>query len=426
MRALRVALFFCVGVLLAVGGGVASAETITATGSTATVAGYAASTGWGLTEVSACQAGVTTSNEPLRVYDHVAASPWQCWTRYNGAAPSAWANMRVSQGCTGSLVPDRTSCPTWYSCPSGQNWTLSGSSCTRPDCVSPQVRQSDGTCHAPCGAAGTKTTADYSGPEGTIPNYLCDPSGCQIQTTACVGGGTSGWACSSANYTGAFCTGVAGGNGATAASAPSESVVSDTAQKACVDKGMYFGTVNGVTVCVSASTSKSTTASSGSMTPPGGTTGTTNVSNTTVCGGDGSCTTTTTTTVTGGGTTGNQTNGTTTATSTQTKGAFCTANPSDTQCTAKAGDCDKNSSLIGCQTIGSPGDSTALGDQNKTVSAITPTTTAAGSCPASVSLPKGAQFEFTPMCNFAGGIRPVVLAIAWLLAGGMLFAYFRS
>lgn len=38
---------------------------------------------------------------------------------------------------------------TALSCPSGQNWTLSGTSCTRPDCVSPQTRQSDGTCSSP-------------------------------------------------------------------------------------------------------------------------------------------------------------------------------------------------------------------------------------------------------------------------------------
>lgn len=35
-------------------------------------------------------------------------------------------------------------------CPAGQNWTLSGSNCTRPDCVSPQTRNvSTGVCESP-------------------------------------------------------------------------------------------------------------------------------------------------------------------------------------------------------------------------------------------------------------------------------------
>lgn len=33
-----------------------------------------------------------------------------------------------------------------YQCPTGQNWTLSGQSCTRSDCVAPSVRQANGTC----------------------------------------------------------------------------------------------------------------------------------------------------------------------------------------------------------------------------------------------------------------------------------------
>lgn len=43
-----------------------------------------------------------------------------------------------------------TNSTTVYQCPTGQNWTLSGTQCTRPDCVAPQVRQTDGSCVAPC------------------------------------------------------------------------------------------------------------------------------------------------------------------------------------------------------------------------------------------------------------------------------------
>lgn len=44
-----------------------------------------------------------------------------------------------------------------YSCPEGQNWTLSGTQCTRPDCVSGETRNpSTGVCESPCKAGQTR------------------------------------------------------------------------------------------------------------------------------------------------------------------------------------------------------------------------------------------------------------------------------
>lgn len=44
------------------------------------------------------------------------------------------------------------------SCPSGQNWTLSGSNCTRPDCIAPQTRDpTDGVCKTLDPCAGKET-----------------------------------------------------------------------------------------------------------------------------------------------------------------------------------------------------------------------------------------------------------------------------
>lgn len=59
--------------------------------------------------------------------------------RNPGGTPMDWANAYNQNALT---------------CPAGQNWTLSGSTCTRPDCVSPQTMQSDGTCKAPACPAG--------------------------------------------------------------------------------------------------------------------------------------------------------------------------------------------------------------------------------------------------------------------------------
>lgn len=71
---------------------------------------------------------------------------------------------------------------TSYSCPANQNWTLSGSNCTRPDCVLPQVRNVDtGVCTAPpCSSKGEVSSGLYpmgSDPRGSFPAVICS-GGC--------------------------------------------------------------------------------------------------------------------------------------------------------------------------------------------------------------------------------------------------------
>lgn len=68
-------------------------------------------------------------------------------------------------------------------CPMGQNWTLSGSTCSRPDCVAPQVRQTDGTCGAPaeCPSSGSSYGGEglYNlGPSGAT--SYCSSNGCLV------------------------------------------------------------------------------------------------------------------------------------------------------------------------------------------------------------------------------------------------------
>lgn len=60
-----------------------------------------------------------------------------------------------------------------YSCPSGQNWSVFGSVCIRADCVSEQVRGSDGVCMCPAGkelADGVCKTACPSGFHRRVPD----------------------------------------------------------------------------------------------------------------------------------------------------------------------------------------------------------------------------------------------------------------
>lgn len=61
-------------------------------------------------------------------------------------------------GTTDRLFVSLTRADPLYQCPSGQNWTVSGSTCTRPDCVSPQTRNANtGVCEAPCGPGQTRS-----------------------------------------------------------------------------------------------------------------------------------------------------------------------------------------------------------------------------------------------------------------------------
>lgn len=213
--------------------------------------------------------------------------------------------------CVGPLV---------YSCPSGQNWTLSGTNCTRPDCVAPQVRQSDGTCAAPpCAAGSTSTASRYVGTFATgsgtsvygvatpIPATLCDGScsGVPAAATSCTAGtamqGQPVQCTYNITLNGSTCS---GGNGTapvdptlTAPNPPCSSgqgAISNQAGKVvCVNQGADF---QGATYPPKENKTTSTT------TNPDGSTKT--VTNIQTCTGEGACSTSTTTTIgaaTGGG-----------------------------------------------------------------------------------------------------------------------------
>lgn len=70
-----------------------------------------------------------------------------------------------------------------------------------------------------------------------------------------------------------------------------------------------------------------------------------------------------------------------------------------------------------------------LGEKNISV-AITPVSVGgAGSCPAPTSITIAGRtkyIEWTTWCNFANGVRPILLAFAWLSAAGLLVGSFRS
>lgn len=261
----------------------------------------------------------------------------QCWETSNWLYPSGYYTCQSGSN-------------TVYSCPSGQNWTLDGTNCTRPDCVSPQVRQANGTCAAPPCASGTASSASrYIGTFATgsgqsvygvataIPSSLCDGacSGTPQAVTSCDAGTAAQGSPVSCTYAitlnGSTCS---GGNGSApvdptiAAPAPpcasGQGAISNSAGKVvCVNQGSDF---QGATYPPKENKTTSTESH-----PDGSTKTTTNIQ---TCTGAGACSTSTTTTITGataGGAGTAGTPGTTTTGIDKPKSEtsdFCAQNPS--------------------------------------------------------------------------------------------------
>ena len=87
--------------------------------------------------------------------------------------------------------------------------------------------------------------------------------------------------------------------------------------------------------------------------------------------------------------------------------------------------CEKNPEILACQKLDEV-DDVQLGTEDKTVS-ISPDGGwggGNGSCPAPRRL-TGANVEFTfqPICDFMSGLRPIVIAVAWLSAAFILLGF---
>lgn len=84
----------------------------------------------------------------------------------NGNAPLGWCIYKTSPGGAREYYYIYSSFTshfgtTTYSCPSGQNWALSGSTCWRPDCGATQARNSAGICtEKPAAKAALPETCD--------------------------------------------------------------------------------------------------------------------------------------------------------------------------------------------------------------------------------------------------------------------------
>lgn len=260
----RLAFFF----LLLFSGSFVAAETVAATGVTnptrtmwsQTIRNPAPdTTRWYDTPVQACQAGIV--NYPGSVYVNTTGT--ESYERKCVYGPPGvpyqgnWGATYSGQRCLSNGAVAGSSCIT-YSCPAGQNWTLSGSQCVRPDCAQGETRGADGICVGPC-TAGQSSTASadtgwhskgdnvsiYAGQRNATPNCGLGGNGsgtsCTIGNVSprsapiCVDGQNGFVRCTS------FYNGTTTGGTCTPISPP------DTPEPPCAGQKGY---VNGVLVCL--------------------------------------------------------------------------------------------------------------------------------------------------------------------------------
>jgi hypothetical protein len=188
-------------------------------------------------------------------------------------------------------------------------------------------------------------------------------------------------------------------------------------------KDQVPGTVNGVTICVDPGIREVKSATTSTVDDGTNTTEKTEDKQTT-CVGETCTTTTTTVTNVTNNSTSTVTSSTITGSETTTKGEYCKSNPYDKLCTADgqgaaSGDCSELDSDC-TQKLGDLGaEPFANTNRAMSITAQAGWGEGGGSCPAPrVVNVAGITLEmpFDLLCEFADGIRPIIIALAWLSA----------
>lgn len=237
---------------------------------------------------------------------------------------------------------------------------------------------------------------------------------------------------------------------------PAKKYPKDSDEKKCVDKGMGFGYVNGNVMCVKPDSVKGKDTKTTTQNNPDGTKTQTETKTTLSCDG-AVCTETTTTTTTIFNSDGSVKDVKTDEKKTQKDNpntpnkppgegtTFCQENPSSPLCKTGSfgGSCGSEPACSGdpvqcatakavfeanCKTLkpGTPTEGAPVGERKVQLNFNTVSVGAGGSCPADkTAVIHGItiRMPFTALCELASGVRPVVIALGWLVAGFIVFGY---
>lgn len=375
--------------------------------------------------IAACAALTASMGIPSNT---CSASNWPVGTDHMRCVCSQLGQQNYGSVSCGAGFTTNASQPycrkTGVGCPLDQGWTLDGGQCVRPDCDPSVTRNPDGSCPAPACAVGEATsgaryTGRFNGGNGVavgthspVPPTLCDGQ-CVFTpgaATACSSGPGVGSPIQCeyvGTKTGAHCS---GGNGDAPAYDP------------CVLQGGVAGTLNGQVVCNGKAADGAVPGEVSSTKTTTTPTSTTTTTSTTSCDGE-QCSTTTSSTTTSGGSGPNGTG----------PGSTTSANPPGTPPDGTVDQeqvtfCEENPENLLCKGLGPVGEAGEIATQSQSVASFQAVSVStSGSCPGPVALPRGlGHFSWTPICEGMGLIRPVVLALAWLGAGIIVFGGYRG
>lgn len=332
-----------------------------------------------------------------------------------------------------------------YKCPNGG--VLTGTQCVKT-CPYPEEQLANGQCVKNCtGKAGQPTTNNKYSFSGAVDQWSV--SGCKVRCKFRVlaqGGGT-GEVCT---YTGASADPNQPESEALSNDPPPDKTPPD-----CLGKGQgYITSSTGKTTCVASGnapegqnpTKKESDSVKESGTPgpdgnPNPGAGDYKKEETTTSSSGGKSTTTTKTTENAQ----DDGNGlkvcpkgyilegelcTKTSTTTEDTGDFCQKNPTHATCKGDkdTDECIDHPERASCSELRDAPPEDGLGGQTLGVSSISVVgVSGSGGCPSGGSMPKGlGNYDFSPMCDFASAMQPIVLAFAFLSAGLIVIGAFKE
>lgn len=198
-------------------------------------------------------------------------------------------------------------------------------------------------------------------------------------------------------------------------------------------QGQCSGLVNGVLTCHACGSndtpkpSRSNRTSNTTSTNTATNTTTNVTTNTTTTTNNNTVNQTTTTTTTTTNSDGTSSTSVETTSSESDRSAFCEANPTHELC-IDSDECEENPDRIGCMKAGTPGEETIVTQEKVIPEQITvedfgPHT---GTCPSPVQLSHGVTLSYDLLCDGLDMIRPLFLAIAWIIAGTIVIGGFRN
>lgn len=343
-----------------------------------------------------------------------------------------------------------------YYCPDGKDWDSATSSCITADpCKSRAgMYYNNGQYSTSNLAGGDGAFTGATTQAGQIPLTFCQ-SGCQMSTENLEGGasGAAWYGRGNPRYTGVSCT---------AGDKDSVTKTNNTPEYDCVKSGKGFGYVNGNVVCTEITNTQAKGSTTTTKTNADGTKTEVRSDQSVKCDGT-NCVTTTTTTTTTFNSSGTQVSTSTTSESTSkpdpsasgtgtgTKGdsSFCASNPSSPMCKdgSFSGACSSGTAApacdgdpvqcatakatfeANCKTMRAgdpPATSDPVGEKKVQLNFSNSDLPGGSSCPATKSatvMGHSITFDFSFICQFAGVIKPVVIAMGWLIAGFIVFGY---